>query len=275
MTNLARIASSLVEAEPGLWVGSGTETVSYPLDAHRALAEIEDGSFWFLHRSAVIGALLERYPPPGCLFDVGGGNGYMVRDMRRRGIEAILVEPRVDGARTAIERGLQPVVNATLTSAGFRAESLPAVGLFDVVEHIKDDIPFLRQVHDLLQDDGRIYLTVPAYRWLWSVDDVRAGHFRRYTSASLRKVLSRAGFEVDYVSYFFIPLPLAILAARTMPSLLGSRDADAPRASEHRRPSGLIGKGFLWFLDRELWLLSASRAPFGSSILAVARKSRG
>ena len=57
--------------------------MSYPVDAHKALAEIEDNSFWFRHRAAVLATVLQpRFPPTGRVFDVGGGNGYMVRGLK-------------------------------------------------------------------------------------------------------------------------------------------------------------------------------------------------
>ena len=89
MIDLSKVATALTEVEPGLWTSNGNANVSYPVDAHKALAEIEDTSFWFTHRAAVIGTVLSRYPPNGHIFDVGGGNGYMVRELRARGIEAI------------------------------------------------------------------------------------------------------------------------------------------------------------------------------------------
>jgi 2-polyprenyl-3-methyl-5-hydroxy-6-metoxy-1,4-benzoquinol methylase len=55
-----------------------------------------------------------------------------------------------------------------------------------VLEHIDDEQAFLREIRRCLAPGGRIYLSVPAGRWLWSDDDVQAGHFRRYTCASLR-----------------------------------------------------------------------------------------
>lgn len=273
MVDLAAIGTTLTEVEPGLWSSSEVEEVSYPSDAHRLMAEVEDESFWFAHRSRVLEQVVSRFPPPGCLFDVGGGNGYMVRALRRNGLEAVLVEPGEEGARTGLLRGLVPVINSSAAAAGFREESLPAVGLFDVLEHIADAPAFLSELRRVMRPDGRLYLTVPTYRWLWSVDDVRAGHFRRYTAGSLHEMLAGSGFDLEYSSYFFTVLPLPIFAARTVPSWLGRRDADHPHTAEHQRPGGPVGAALAWVLDRELQRLSHDSLPFGSSLIAVARRS--
>jgi SAM-dependent methyltransferase len=272
MIDLSKVAPDLTEEEPGLWTTREKAKVSFPVDAHKALAEIEDTSFWFAHRAAVIARVLSRYPPHGPVFDVGGGNGYMVRELRACGIEAILIEPGEDGARAAMARGLEPVVNATLTTAGFRRETLGAVALFDVLEHIEHDVAFLDTIAELLKPEGRIYITVPAHMWLWSEEDVRAGHFRRYTAASARDVCEQANFEVEFDSYFFSVLPLPILTIRSIPSKLRLRKAEGVRADEHQRPHGQIGEIFDRALARELDRLDRRRIRVGSSLIVVARR---
>lgn len=154
--DLSEIAPRLTEVEPGRWAAEETEVVSYPADRHRVLVGLEEDSFWFAHRADVVTAVLARYPAPGCIFDVGGGTGYMVQAIRKTGAEAILVEPGEDGVRAAHERGLRPVVNATPATAGFLPGTMAAVSMFDVLEHIEDHVGFLRHVHDLLMPQGRL-----------------------------------------------------------------------------------------------------------------------
>ena len=36
-------------------------------------------------------------------------------------------------------KGVSVVINSTLQDAGFAPECVPAIGLFDVLEHIEDD----------------------------------------------------------------------------------------------------------------------------------------
>ena len=46
-------------------------------------------------------------------------------------------------------------------------------------------------------------LTVPAYAWLWSGEDVISAHRRRYTRERLLDAARAAGFEILFASYFF------------------------------------------------------------------------
>ena len=90
--------------------------------------------------------------------------------IKNAGFDAVVIEPGIQGAMNARNRGLSPVICSTLEDAGFKDHLIPAVGLFDLLEHIKDDISFLKTVKDLLIPGGRLYITVPAYSFLWSVE---------------------------------------------------------------------------------------------------------
>ena len=48
--------------------------------------------------------------------------------------------------------------------------------MFDVLEHIEDDLGTLNCLKKSLVSNGRIVVTVPAYQWLWSHHDVVSQH---------------------------------------------------------------------------------------------------
>ena len=273
--DLKAVADRLREVEPGYWVATAPEPISYPEHGHGSCFELEDASFWFRHRNACVAAIAERYPPDGFIVDIGGGNGYVSLGLQRAGFETLLVEPGETGARNAYDRGLRPVAQASWESAGFLPESIAAAGLFDVVEHVSDDSEFLAAVHSALRSGGRLYLTVPAFPWLWSSEDVEAGHFRRYTRSSVTSLLEDSGFLVEFASYLFWMLPLPIFVKRSLAGKLGARERNRRDVTqrEHQAPKGVGGA----ILDR-LLLLELERIrqgagmPFGSSVLVVARK---
>jgi 2-polyprenyl-3-methyl-5-hydroxy-6-metoxy-1,4-benzoquinol methylase len=76
------------------------------------------------------------------------------------------------------------------------------VTCLDVLEHLDDDVEGLRTIASLLRNDGQVIVTVPAYAWLWSGEDVISQHRRRYTRATLLRACRAAGFEVLFASYF-------------------------------------------------------------------------
>jgi SAM-dependent methyltransferase len=251
-----------------------TSDVSYPASGHRILAELEEKSFWFNHRNHIIVSAFQRFPPPGSVLDVGGGNGYVSLALKRAGFETTVVEPGPDGAGTARERGLD-VIEASIQEISIEPESIAAIGAFDVIEHIEDDRSALGGFHDALAPGGRVYLAVPAYSWLWSHDDEVAGHYRRYTVSRLRNRVEEVGFTPLYATYFFACLVAPLFALRTAPSAMGLRRDLTPEqaAAEHAPLRGLT-RGVvdpLLALERRI-IANGGRVPFGTSMLLIAEK---
>lgn len=273
---VSRYSQRLRRDERGVWVAGGRAAVSYPAHGHAECWRIEDGSFWFRHRNRCILAAVQRHPPPGPLFDVGGGNGFVAAALAQAGREVVLVEPGPQGAANAATRGLREVVCATLDDAGFSPGSLPAVGLFDVVEHVADDLAFLGMVAALMCEGGLLYITVPAHQMLWSAEDVDAGHHRRYDRRSLQAVVQAAGFDTLYCSAFFRPLVLPIALARALPYRLGLRRHAARGeaiAKEHGSSGGWAVRAMQALLEPELGHIAVGRAMrHGASILLVAKR---
>lgn len=273
---LAEIAENLRQSDQGIWVSGGTQTLSYPDNARDWLFSLEDESWWFRHRNALICSLVDAFPPAGEIFDIGGGNGVVSCALQRAGHPVVLLEPGAAGARNARSRGLSKVVCSTLQEAGFRCGSLPAAGLFDVIEHMEDDVGFLRELRRCVAAGGRIYASVPAHAWLWSAEDDFAGHQRRYSETLLRETFQRAGLSVEYLTFIFALLPLPMLLLRRVASLLGPFQAAENRVEGHLN---LRSRALTSLLDQTARLEAhrvgrRRRIPFGASILAVARSTR-
>ncbi len=274
MPAIDKIASRLTLRD-GVWVATERSGISYPDEGNDACYQIEDSSFWFHHRNNCIVAAMRRFPPSGPVFDIGGGNGFVSKAIETAGFDPVLVEPGETGIVNAKTRGLGTIVHATLQDAGFRPSSLAAAGLFDVVEHIEDDLGFMEELRTCLRPGGRVYLTVPAYDFLFSDEDVEAGHFRRYTKRTLSNCLAKAGLDIEFASYFFVALPAPIWLFRTLPAKLSRsrpKKEALVSASEHVVPSPLLGKmvdaAFSW--EARL-IAKAVSLPFGGSCLFVAR----
>jgi len=84
--------------------------------------------------------------------------------------------------------------------------------LFDVLEHLKDEDRFLEAVRFHLAPEGKILINVPAFQQFYSSYDVAAGHLRRYSIASLRRVAERNRMTLAAWTYWGMPLiPLLLL----------------------------------------------------------------
>jgi SAM-dependent methyltransferase len=272
--DLSTFAENLTKDPAGYWVTALNEKVSYPDNGNEICSQVEEQSFWFRHRNQIVVDLVRRFPPKGALFDVGGGNGFVARGLEASGFPTVVVEPGRVGAFNALQRGLKNVVCSTLESVDFRAESVAAVGMFDVLEHIEDDKRFLDVLHSLLQPGGRIFLTVPAFQALWSHEDELAGHYRRYTTRSLSESLQSAGFAIEYISYFFWFLPIPVFVCRTVPTYLGRRKNEVGGSLGELKTSSAFVDRILAFVQsfERRRIGSGKTLPFGGSCVAVARR---
>ena len=70
----------------------------------------------------------------------------------------------------------------------------------DVLEHIEDDKKEMQLSADLLKTNGHLIILSPAFPFLYSPFDKEIGHFRRYTSTSLKTAIP-ASLEMVKLKY--------------------------------------------------------------------------
>lgn len=117
---------------------------------------------------------------------------------------------------------------------------------------------------------------MPSFKTLWSNEDVEAGHFRRYTRGELEKKLKNIGFKINYSSYIFSILVVAVFFFRSLPSKFGLNkkptDLDKHK-KEHKNKKGILDKILNSILEWELKKIKTEKIiPFGGSCFVVARK---
>lgn len=271
MDSIIRITKGLTRTQSGIYITKNDYRVSYPDNGNEFCHALEESSFWFKHRNDSIITLLSRFPPRGTLYDIGGGNGFVAKILNSKGFDTVLIEPGSQGVRSAKKRGVSRIIKATFEACGFKPGTLSAVGLFDVIEHIKNDVKFLTRIRNAMHPNGRLYLTTPAYPWLWSVEDEFACHFRRYTANSLSDVLNKAGYKVEYKTFIFAALPIPVFLFRTLPSLFHIRKSSFNgNSKDHQIPKILASLNKI-YSRFEFQMIKNSYLPFGSSIMAVAK----
>ncbi|MCX7993000.1 MAG: class I SAM-dependent methyltransferase, partial [Fimbriimonadales bacterium] len=127
--------------------------------------------------------------------------------------------------------------------------------------------PALCELFRVLQPNGYLILSTPAYRWLWSKHDIALAHYRRYTARELRARLSEAGFRVPKLSYSLCLLSPLIAIARWLDRLRPG----APAATVVPVPRW-VNHALIRLQDGETRWLLRSNLPFGVSIVAVCQK---
>ena len=146
----------------------------------------------------------------------------------------------------------------------FEPRSFELVCLFDVLEHIDDDVAALARLRDLLVPGGFLVLTVPAHRWMWGPHDEFLHHKRRYTRAELLQKTRSAGLEMRKLSYFNTLLaPLAVMA-RLTDRMFRRRSAAGTTV-----PAAAVNASLRAIFASERTVLRHMNLPWGISMLAV------
>jgi len=81
--------------------------------------------------------------------------------------------------------------------------------LLDVIEHIKNDLNFLKSASKMLKNGGHIILNVPAGSYLFSKYDQVAGHQKRYNYYDIYELCQKSNLKLINFSYWgmlFVPL---------------------------------------------------------------------
>jgi len=225
----------------------------------RHYRELYERHWWWRAREALVLKTLRRLRAgrgPGRILDVGCGDGLFFGRLAEFG-EVEGIEP--DASLLSADSPHRERITVAPFDGGFRpGHRYALVLMLDVLEHLPDAVGALSHVRSLLEPDGRLVVTVPAFQWLWTHHDELNRHFVRYTRATLRDVAARAGLRMEESRYFFHWTVPGKLAVRAKERLLG------PGAPE-RVPAAPV--------NRALYLLSraeqAVRLPLGSSLLAV------
>ena len=143
--------------------------------------------------------------------------------------------------------------------------------LFDVLEHIKEDKETISKLLEILKDSGRIFITVPAYQWLWSKHDENLMHQRRYSKKSLKLTFKDHNVTEEYFTYFNTFLfPFAVLDRFI--KKISSKRISSTRNLNNKFPNRVINFIFKKIFVFEKFILNFFNFYFGLSILLIIKK---
>jgi SAM-dependent methyltransferase len=232
------------------------------------MRRLEGAHWWFVGRRAVLSRLIGNLPLPkdARLLEVGcgvGGNIGMLRAFGR--VEAMEPDaPSRDYVRQQLD--LQPTDGRLPHDLPYPGQSFDGVFALDVVEHVGDDGAALAALGELVAPGGFLFVTVPAYRWMWSRHDELHHHKRRYTRRQVERLVSATGLSPVRASYFNTVLFPVAAAVRLVKRVM-RRDSEDDRMPPKSLNALLRG---VFSLEAH-WLPRAS-LPFGLSIVAIARR---
>jgi SAM-dependent methyltransferase len=244
------------------------------------LRRVEETHWWFVGRRRIIRSFLERlcrdlyaarveHSGSGSalnILDVGCGTGANLEMLSRFG-KAEGVDVSGEALSFCRERGLTNVKQGAAEALPYPADSFELVTGLDVVEHLDDDLAGLTEMRRVLRRGGKALLFVPAFMFLWGVQDDVSNHRRRYTLRELKRVVRQAGFEVERATYVNLSFFTPILLGRLFMRVTRLRPE-----SENNLTIGFLNGVLGKVLGAESVLLRYLNFPFGVSIICIARK---
>jgi SAM-dependent methyltransferase len=215
---------------------------------------------------------------PGYLMlEVGCGTGNVLKVLRQacRNGKVVGLELWFDGLRFAQSRSGGLLVQGDVRSYPF-GRQFNLIGMFDVLEHVPEELETLVALREALTPGGKLIMTVPAHQYLWSYFDEAAHHCRRYSPPEIHAKLNEAGFQVEFLSQFMACTFPIVCLWRKLSALRRKADGKNAKtlAAEEFRVVPVVN-GFLNAVLRleALWLRKGHTLPIGTSLMVVARKS--
>ena len=203
------------------------------------------------------------------IIDVGCGVGSNINLLQSLGLRVIGIDSEMYSLQLAKSHvSIPTLLNASITNLPIRSNSIGIIVAMDILEHIEDDTIGIHEIHRALKQEGKVIFTVPAFQFLWGIQDVAGKHIRRYSKRDLIRKIEEKGFRILRSSYFNFFLFFPILLGRRLILILKPRIE-----SENEINSPFINFFLKSIFSLEPYLLRYFSFPFGVSIFCIARKS--
>lgn len=203
------------------------------------------------------------------VLDVGAGSGIFSRQLLDNGLceSAVCLDTNYPEEKTETYHGKQIHFVKTITN---RSQKL--ILMMDVLEHVPDDLALLKEFVDGMEAGGHVFITVPAFQFMWSGHDVFLEHYRRYTIGMIEAVVKRAGMTPVKSRYFFGSLFPALMVIRLIKKALFHRGAIQAQSETSLYPDWL-NTALITVHDIERRTFFNYNKLFGLSIFCMCRKN--
>jgi len=232
--------------------------------------KVESFHWWFVVRRKLLKLILSFVNiPTNCLtLDIGCGTGSNLKALVSAGLYPIGLDQSIYVLTLVKEKIDCPLLVGDLNKLPLKTNSVGLIIAMDIFEHLQEDVVGICESYRVLGEGGLLIVTVPAFKFLWGIQDEVTGHRRRYSRKEIVKKLREAGFDILKSSYFNFFLFFPILFARCIIRLFGFKIK-----SENEVNFPLINFFLKVIFSLELYVLKYFSFPFGVSIFCIARKS--
>ena len=236
---------------------------------YRDMALLQDQHWWFRARRDILLAVIKQLqlPDQADILEIGcgaGGNLGMLKQFGR--VSAMEMDDR------AIAKAKK--ISGLKIDKGRLPDHIPyscqfdLICLFDVLEHIENDLDAVLKIVRRLKSTGQIIITVPAHMFLFGSHDKNMHHFRRYSKKRLKKILTGSGFKIQKITYFNTILFPVVVMTRCLDFFRKDQNAIG-----YDTPNPFLN-GILYRIFRmERHIINITNLPVGASLIAVCKRN--
>ena len=239
------------------------------------LYRLEKNNFWFQYRNRLIlWAMETNFPCMSNVLEIGCGTGFVLSEIRSRypHLKSYGSDLYLEGLKFARARVSDAVFYQMDACRMPFEDEFDLILALDILEHIQDDGKALDEIYRSLKTGGGLIVTVPQHRWLWSRQDEKAFHARRYAKQELMQKLSDSGFLLVYATSFITLLLPVMILSRLYAQLALSRQKEYDPLRELRMSPALSRILGLVCAAEEHIVKTGIFLPVGGSLLCIARK---
>lgn len=236
--------------------------------AERYFDIVDLNHFWVVRRFEVMRRIAGQYLDPGLNFcEIGCGNGMLQRQLEMKaGLKVDGFELCLNALRhNQSEAGTLYYYNVFEQRPELQ-EKYDVIFLFDVLEHLEQDLSFLKACLFHLKKGGHLIMNVPARKELFSRYDVLAGHARRYILPELRALAASTGVTLESPTYWGLPLYPLLMSRKYLIERFSAESA----YEKGFKPPNQAMNSFFRLLSR---FETVPQRVLGTSIMGVLKKN--
>lgn len=238
------------------------------MDIKELESGVDPNSHWYFRAKR---NFLLRNVPEGCTqsVDIGAGSKYFSYELAKvDSMKSVFpIDPNFFAEDTETIKQCK-VISLKQTSNQIYNSKFWV--FMDVIEHIDDDLAFLKNYVQIAPKGSTFFITVPAYKFMWSQHDIFLGHYRRYTRRSLNILMANAGLTIIRSGYFYSFLfPLAFIQRKVLSRLAKSKKEESGLSNQNI----VLSKVFELILNLELRITNGFGKLPGLTVACVSVKN--